>query len=140
MTTSTQAITTPIPTKGVHIGLWIAQSFTALAFLGAGSLKLTKPIAELATKMSFVPHFPDVAVRAIGAAEVLGAVGLILPMALRIAPWLTPLAAAGLTVLMLGGAATHAALGDPPGAIVPSLVLASLSAWIAWGRRKAASK
>ncbi len=127
----------PAPSKGLHIGLWVVQALAAFAFLGAGATKLTTPIADLATKMSFVPHFPAIAVRAIGLAEVLGALGLVLPSALRIAPKLTPLAAAGLVALMLGAAGTHVAVGDAPG-MVPSLVLGGLSAFIAWGRGRKA--
>jgi len=122
------------PSKGLHLGLWIAQVLGGLAFVGAGLMKATTPIAELAAKMSWVPHFPELAVRGIGVAELAGGVGLILPSALRIAPRLTPLAAAGLVLVMLGAAGTHIVLGDPPGMAFPSLVLGAIAAFVAWGR------
>ena len=59
--------------------------------------------------MTYVEDFSTPAVKAIGAAELLGAVGLILPLATGIAPILTPLAAVGLTVLMIGAVATTCA-------------------------------
>ncbi|MFL6220093.1 MAG: DoxX family protein, partial [Actinomycetes bacterium] len=72
-------------------------------------------------------------VKMIGALEVLGAVGLILPAALDIAPILVPLAATGLGVIMLGAIVTHARRREPQ-AIVINLVLLALAAFVAWGR------
>lgn len=121
------------PSKGLHLGLWVAQGLAAFAFLGAGATKLSTPIAELATKMPWVTHFPELAVRAIGAAELAGALGLVLPSALRIQPRLTPLAAAGLVLVMLGAAGTHVVLGEAP-MMAPSVILGGLAAFVAWGR------
>jgi putative oxidoreductase len=129
MTTSAPAA----PSKGLHIGLWVAQALCAFAFTGSGLLKLTSDLAELGAKMAWVPKFPALAVRGIGFVEVLGAIGLILPSALRIQPQLTVWAAMGLTLVMLGAASTHVVLGEPQ-MMVPSLVLAALSAFIVWGR------
>src|SRR6266536_4128532 len=78
--------------------LWIVQGLLALAFLFAGGMKLILPIEEM-TKQT---PLPGLFLRFIGVAEVLGAVGLILPGLLRIRPGLTPLAAAGLVIIMLG--------------------------------------
>jgi uncharacterized membrane protein YphA (DoxX/SURF4 family) len=103
----TTTMTAETPSKGLHYGLWVVQALAAVAFLGAGMMKATKPLAELAANMAWVPHFPALAVRAIGVAEVLGAFGLVLPSALRVMPRLTPLAAAGLVALMLGAAGTQ---------------------------------
>lgn len=129
MTTSTPAA----PSKGLHLGLWVVQALCAFAFTGAGLLKLTSDLVELGTKMAWVPKFPALAVRGIGLVELLGAIGLILPSALRTQPQLTVWAAMGLTLVMLGAASTHVALGEPQ-EMVPALVLAALSTFIVWGR------
>jgi len=129
----TTTMTAETPSKGLHYGLWVVQALAAVAFLGAGMMKATKPLAELAANMAWVPHFPALAVRAIGVAEVLGALGLVLPSALRVMPRLTPLAAAGLVALMLGAAGTHVVLGEA-GMAMPSLVLGAMAAFVAWGR------
>ena len=78
--------------------LWIVQGVLALVFLFAGGMKLITPIEVL----SVMSPFPGEFIRFIGVCEVLGAVGLILPYALRILPGLTALAAAGLVVIMVG--------------------------------------
>jgi hypothetical protein len=78
--------------------LWTVQAMLALLFLFAGAAKLVMPIAEMTKQM----QLPGPFLRFIGVAEVLGAIGLILPGVLRIAQGLTPLAAAGLVVIMAG--------------------------------------
>lgn len=70
--------------------LWILQIVLAVAFLGAGAMKLTQSRAKLAPRMGWVEDFSDTGVKAIGALEVLAAIGLVLPAALDIAPVLTP--------------------------------------------------
>jgi putative oxidoreductase len=121
----------------MRIALWIVQSLLAFAFLAAGFMKATVPLAELAQQMAWVESFPPFAVRFIGVAEVAGALGLILPSITRIKPVLTPIAAAALVVLMVGGAGTHLVLGEVT-MMPPSIVLGSLAAFVAWGRTKAA--
>ncbi len=115
----------------MKIAVWIVSALLALAFLGSGLMKLVTPLDELAQKMAFVVHF-GVLTRVIGAAEVLGALGLLLPAALRIKPALTPVAAICLAALMAGAFVTHLVLGEP-GAVVP-VVLVVLCAFVAWGR------
>ena len=133
MTTTTLDSTPHVPSKALNIALWIAQSLAGFAFLMAGSMKTTQPTEALAVKMAWVTHFPPLVVRAIGTLEFLGALGLILPSALRILPRLTVFAGAGLAALMLGAAATHVVIGEPQ-MMVPALVLGSLAAFVAWGR------
>lgn len=87
--------------------VWILQIVLAVGFLMAGAMKLTQPRATLAPKMAWVEDFTDGQVKAIGAVEIAAAVGLILPAATDIAPVLTPLAAAGLVIVMIRAAATH---------------------------------
>lgn len=114
--------------------LWIIQVLLALLFLFAGGTKLVLPPDVLASMGS--PNqvqLPGLFVRFIGVVEVLGALGLILPGLLRIRPGLTPLAAAGLVVIMIGATAlTWTADGVGP-AIVP-LVTGLLAAFVACGR------
>lgn len=128
MTTASNA-----PSKRLHHALWAVQALAAVAFLGAGMTKATKPLAELAVSMAWVPRFLATAVRAIGVAEVLGALGLVLPTALRRRPRLTPAAAVGLLAWMLGAVGTHFALGELSRAL-PALVLVFMVAFVAWGR------
>lgn len=54
----TTTMTAETPSKGLHYGLWVVQALAAVAFLGAGMMKATKPLAELAANMAWVPHFP----------------------------------------------------------------------------------
>ena len=114
--------------------LWIVQVLLALLFLFAGGTKLVIPPDVLASMGSpnQIP-LPGWFVRFIGVAEVLGALGLILPGLLRIKPWLTPLAAAGLVVIMIGATALTIA-ADGVAAGVVSLVVGLLAAFVAYGR------
>ena len=139
MTTATadSAPHTASPSKGLHIALWVVQGLLAAAYLMAGSMKLTQPIADLAVKMNWVNHTPAGLVRFIGAAELTGMLGLILPSVTRIKPVLTPLAAGALVVVMAMAAAFHVYIGEPQ-MMVPSLVLGALAAFVAWGRFKKA--
>src|SRR2546430_7816965 len=88
--------------------LWIVRGLLALLFLFAGGVKLVLPLEELTKQMPL----PGLFVRFIGVAEVLGAIGLILPGLLRIRPGLTPLAAAGLVIIMIGATVLTLAGGD----------------------------
>ena len=84
--------------------LWIVQGLLALLFLFTGGIKLVLPL-EVLTEGSPLPGW---FVRFLGVAEVLGAIGLILPGLLRIRPGLTPLAACGLVIIMIGADALTA--------------------------------
>ena len=98
--------------------LWIVQGLLALLFLFAGGVKLVLPLEELTKQMPLPGPF----VRFIGVAEVLGAIGLILPGLLRIRPGLTPLAAAGLVIIMIGATVLTLAGGDVAPALIPLVV------------------
>jgi uncharacterized membrane protein YphA (DoxX/SURF4 family) len=114
--------------------LWIIQVLLALLFLFAGGTKLVIP-PEVLAKMGSPNQIPLPGwfIRFIGVVEVLGALGLLLPGLLRIKPWLTPLAAAGLVVIMIGATAlTMAADGVAAGAV--PLVVGLLAAFVAYGR------
>jgi len=85
----------------VNATLWIAQGLLALVFLFSGSLKLVMPLKTLTDQLPLPGPF----VRPLGVAEVLGAIGLILPWLMRMQPFLTPLAAGGLMIIMTGATA-----------------------------------
>lgn len=90
------------------IALWIVNVILALIFLAAGVMKLIRPKEALAASgMTWTNDTSAGAVKAIGAVEVLGSLGLILPMATGIAPVLTPIAAVGLALTMIGAIAVH---------------------------------
>jgi hypothetical protein len=109
--------------------LWTVQGLLALIFLFSGGMKLVLPLEALTGQTPL----PGLFVRFIGVAEVLGAVGLILPGLLRIRPGLTPLAAAGLVLIMIGATVLTLAEGAIAPALIP-LVVGLLSAFVAYGR------
>jgi uncharacterized membrane protein YphA (DoxX/SURF4 family) len=114
----------------MNIALWIIQVLLALLFLFAGGTKLIMPIEEMTKQMPIA--LPSLFLRFIGVCEVLGGLGLILPMLLRIKPWLTPIAAAGLVILMIGALAFSLMIGIT--AAIPALVAGVLAAFVAYGR------
>jgi hypothetical protein len=115
----------------VTYALWIVQGLLALLFLYAGGVKLVTPVEEMLAQMPL--PLPGVFLQFIGVAEVLGALGLVLPGLTRIRPGLTPLAAAGLTIIMVGATALTLAIGMGFLALMP-LVVGLLTAFVAYGR------
>lgn len=111
--------------------LWTLQVLLAALFLLSGSFKLGLPIDVIQQQLPL----PEVPIRLIGTAETLGAIGLILPALLRIRPGLTPLAAACLTLLMLGATLLSPSLnhGDLSTSVLPFIV-GVLTACVACGR------
>ncbi|GAB5536261.1 MAG: hypothetical protein Rubg2KO_25100 [Rubricoccaceae bacterium] len=103
-----------------------------------GFLKLSKTKDELKVaggdRMAWVDSLSALSVRAIGGVEVLIGLGLILPHATGILPWLTPLAAIGLVCTMIGAAALHIQRKDPAPQVVVNLVLLALGVFVAYGR------
>jgi uncharacterized membrane protein YphA (DoxX/SURF4 family) len=118
----------------MNVALWIIAGLLALLFLGAGLMKISQPKEKLAASgMGWTEDFSPGAVKGIGALELLAAIGLILPALLNIAPVLTPLAATGLVVVMIGAAVTHARRKENQ-MIIINVVLLVLAAVVAWGR------
>jgi uncharacterized membrane protein len=115
----------------VNMALWIVQALLAALFLFAGGIKLVTPMEEMRKQMPLL--LPDWFVLFTGVVEVLGALGLVLPWVLRIKPGLTPLAAAGLVIVMIGAAVYTWAAGDVASALIPLLV-GILCAFVAYGR------
>jgi hypothetical protein len=109
--------------------LWIVQVVLACLFLLSGGMKLVLPLEKLAGPVAL----PGLFLRFIGVCEVLGAIGLILPGLLRIRQGLTPLAAAGLVIIMVGATwITLTGMGVVM-ALLP-LVTGLLAAFVAYGR------
>ncbi|MEU1398505.1 DoxX family protein [Micromonospora zamorensis] len=128
----------------MNVVLWIIQILLAVVFAGAGFAKLTQPKDKLRDMMRWVDPVPPTQVKALGAVELLAAIGLVLPPLTGIATVLTPLAATGLVIVMIGGILVH--LRDMKkqdtaeqrrkelqGAITCAVLLV-LAAVVAWGR------
>ena len=113
----------------MNVLLWIVQVALALLFLFAGTMKFVMSGEE----MTAVVAMPVIFLRFIGACEILGALGLILPGLLKIRPGLTPLAAVGLVIIMIGATVTTAAFMGPQMAVIP-FVAGLLAASVAYGR------
>ena len=121
-------------TRIKNIALWTIQWLLALLFLWAGGVKLVLPLEMLKGPVAL----PGLFVRFIGVAETLGAIGLILPWLLRIRPALTPLAAGGLVIIMIGATVITLITGGAMFALFP-MTVGILAASIAYGRGRAVS-
>jgi uncharacterized membrane protein YphA (DoxX/SURF4 family) len=117
----------------MNIALWIVQILLALAFAMAGIMKVTQPIDRLETRMGWVKDVGPRGVRLIGSLEILGAIGLILPAVTGILPWLTPVAAVGFVLTMVGAMITHGRRGEYSG-IGVNVVLLVLALFVVYGR------
>lgn len=117
----------------MNIALWIAAGLLAALFLGAGLAKMFQPREKLLERMAWAEDFTDGQVKAIGAVEALGAIGLILPAVTGILPVLVPLAAVGLAITMVLAAIVHVRRGETS-FIGVNLALAAIAAFVAWGR------
>ena len=111
--------------------LWIAQGVLGAIFLFAGGFKLVLPAAALAAQS----HMPGEFIKFIGVCETLGALGLILPGLFHIQERLTPLAASGLVIIMVGAVVTTILQGQGAAAILPALV-GLTAAYVARGRAR----
>ena len=118
---------TQAPSQKTTVLLWIIQGLLALVFMFAGVMKFVTPIEEMTKQVPL----PGLFLRFIGLAEVLGAIGLILPGLLRIQTGLTPLAAAGLAIITVGATVVTLMTGGGAMALIP-LVVALLSAFVAY--------
>jgi uncharacterized membrane protein YphA (DoxX/SURF4 family) len=113
--------------------LWTVQVLLALIYVFSGSMKLIMPIEEMTADFAL----PEFLLRFIGVAEVTGGLGLVLPGLFRIRTELTPLAAAGLTVIMIGAVIVTAATMGIIMALIPLVVLL-LTIFVGYGRWKLA--
>jgi uncharacterized membrane protein YphA (DoxX/SURF4 family) len=107
----------------VNVFLWIVAALLAAMFLMAGAMKATQPKEKLLPMMQWSAAWTVPQLKALGVVEILGAVGLILPRALNIAPVLTPVAAVGCAVVMAGATIVHTRMKDYKGIGMPALLL-----------------
>lgn len=114
----------------MNVVLWVLAGILAAAFLAAGGMKAVVPREKLAPNMGWVEDFSPDVVRMIGTVEVLGAIGLILPALTGVASVLTPVAAAGIAVTMIGAIIVHVRRGET-GQIAAPAVLLVVSALVA---------
>ena len=116
------------------IALWIVQGLLAALFVFSGVMKFVMPVEEMTKQMPMLPgrflHF-------IGVAEILGGLGLVLPGLVRIRPGLTPLAAAGLVIIMVGATVITAMIGPVVMALLPFIV-GVRTVFVAYGRWRVA--
>ena len=117
----------------MNVALWIIQGLLALIFLMTGIMKVSQPKEKLVKYLAYVEDLSAGQVKTIGILEILAVIGLILPAVTGILPWLTPVAAVGLVLLMIGAIITHLRRGEYS-MIVINIVLLALAAFVAYGR------
>jgi hypothetical protein len=119
----------------MNIALWVVQGLLAALYLGAGVMKLVRPREQMVASGNFdwAKDVTDTGLKGIGAVEVLGALGLILPWLTGIAPILTPIAAVGLVIVQVFAARAHVKIGDTKSLPVNAILLL-LAAFVANGR------
>jgi hypothetical protein len=117
----------------MNIALWVLQGVLAVLFAAAGMRHIIMPRAQAAKRSQWVLATPPWFLPCLGAAEVAGAVGLILPMELSILPRLSIAAAIGLAVVMGGATVFHRARKEQPQSMV-TFALMLIAVFIAVGR------
>ncbi|KQM14890.1 hypothetical protein ASF83_02340 [Plantibacter sp. Leaf171] len=115
------------------IAYWIVAGLLAVLYLYSGGMKLVRSAEQLRPMMAWVDTMPLSAVRVVGALEILGVVGLILPPIVGVLAWLTVAAAVGLVLVQVGGITVHLRRGEVRvlGLNVVLLVLAAIEVWLA---------
>jgi uncharacterized membrane protein len=115
------------------IAYWIVAGLLALFFLYSGGLKVLRTPEQLRPMMARVDTMPLTQVRTIGALEVLGAIGLVLPAITGVAPWLTLASAVGLLLVQLGAIVLHLRRGEANviGLNIGLVVALGLTCWLA---------
>jgi hypothetical protein len=120
----------------MNLTLWIVAGLLAVAYLigGGGKLIMTKEnIAATSSSAAWVEDFNAGNIKAIGTLEVLGAIGLVLPAALDIAPVMVPVAALGLGMIMVGAVITRIRRHEFK-FMAADVVYLALVGFVAWGR------
>jgi uncharacterized membrane protein len=117
----------------LNIPLRVVQGLLAEGFALSGAMKLARSREQLRERLPWAEDFSNSTVRLIATAELLGAIGLVLPPLLGIAPWLAAVAATGLATVMVLAALTHVRRKEPVGIVMTSL-LGAVAVFIAWGR------
>ncbi len=111
--------------------LSIITWFLVILFAMAGTMKLMKPYSEFKKKMAWAEDLSPKQLKAVGKLEVLGALGLVLPVLLDVLTWLTPLAALGLAITAFSGSALHAKRKET-GSIGFSFLVGLLALYVAY--------
>ncbi|MBL8161160.1 MAG: DoxX family protein [Anaerolineae bacterium] len=117
----------------MNTAIWIVQILLAFVFGMVGIGKLTQPREKLQEKMKWVEDFSARTLKGIGALELLAAIGLVLPALTGILPTLTPLAAAGLILTMIGAMITHIRRREM-GMLIPNIILLLMGTFVVYGR------
>jgi uncharacterized membrane protein YphA (DoxX/SURF4 family) len=120
-----------VATRRINIAIWTVQVLLACLFVFAGGAKLVLPIAEMTKQFPL----PALFLRFLGVVELAGALGLILPSLLRIRPYLTPLAAGGLVIVM-SGATAISMVGGSVAPAVPPFVIGCLAGLVLYARTR----
>ena len=120
--------------RKLRVGLWVAQALLAVFFGFVGFSKLTLPIPELASMMKWPGDVSPALVRFVGAAELAGAIGIVLPALTRVLPLLTPAAAFGLALIQVLAIGFHAMRGETAFTLPINLALLAATLFVAWGR------
>ena len=119
----------------MNIALWVVAGLLAAIFLMAGIMKMTQSKEKLAESMGgWVEHYEPRQIKLIGLLETLGAIGLIVPALTGILPILTPLAAIGIALVMVGAMARHLTRGDETPKVAMNMVFLLMALFVAWGR------
>ena len=119
--------------KTLNIILWIVQVILAILFIGTGIFKLMTLIPKLAEMWPWAGEYPNL-LRLTGIIDLLGGIGVVLPMLTRIKPRLTSLAALGCALLMISAIIFHFSRGE--GGNTPfNFVVLGLAGFVAWGRK-----
>jgi putative oxidoreductase len=126
---------TTTSSKGLHITLWVLQVLIGLFFVMAGYSHAMAPFDQVVQQAVWMKDVPRALSLFIGYAEIAGGLGLILPAATRIAPWLTPPAALGIAIIMILAIPFHIMRGETS-VIWMHTLIAALALFIAWGRWK----
>jgi uncharacterized membrane protein YphA (DoxX/SURF4 family) len=117
----------------MNIFIWIVQGLLAAMFLMAELMKVSQSKEKLSKNMAWVNDVSDSNVKLIGSLEILAAIGLVLPQVTGVLPWLTPLAAVGLVLIMIGAIMTHVRRNENSMIGVNSVLLL-LAVFVAYGR------
>lgn len=115
----------------MNVAYWIVAALLAAFYLWAGGMKVARTKEQLQPMMGWVDRTPMPVVRLIGALEIAGAIALILPPLLGIAPWLALAAAIGLVLIQIGGTTVHVLRGEIK-VIWLNLILLAAAAATAW--------
>lgn len=118
----------------MNVALWIVAGLLAATFLLAGIMKMMQPKEKLAASMGWVEHYEPRQIKLIGLLEALGAVGLIVPALTGILPILTPLAAIGIALVMVGAMARHLGRGNETNMVAMNMAFLLMALFVAWGR------